>query len=437
MGRSSRTTSSARAVPRWPVARRAPRSARRSAGRRDSPSARPRAARIGALVGERMSEAATHDEDLGHFRQIFHTMPYYINGYEWRDYAPGVPLWPGCARAPRGQPVRRGRTAAPGRLGSRRALRLAPGLEPARSRRCATRGNRSTMRAPRAQAGRPRPPSPRADRRGSAARFTQAPGGPRGGHVGCRLPASGCRHARRPASTRRRRSRRADPAAGHRWRHARGRRGGRAHAAALGGRGPDARRPARHAQARGQGLPRLVLRLRAAIRADYLRAHVRGSRGLRRDDRAARHRVRKPLRAPHGADHRPRARRLPARRQGGRHQQARARGRGLRAPLPGAGKDDRADRRLHRRRAAAARRRRGDRGRARMHDHARRAQARRQHDHLARCSAPSARTRARARNSCSSSTSAPAADRGAVTPAMRARIDTARRGSGARTRPTR
>ena len=43
---------------------------------------------IGALVGERMSEAAMHDEDLGHFRQIFHTMPYYSDGFEWRDYAP-------------------------------------------------------------------------------------------------------------------------------------------------------------------------------------------------------------------------------------------------------------------------------------------------------------------------------------------------------------
>jgi hypothetical protein len=43
---------------------------------------------IGALLGDRMSEAAAHDEDLGHFRQIFHTMPYYSDGYEWRDYAP-------------------------------------------------------------------------------------------------------------------------------------------------------------------------------------------------------------------------------------------------------------------------------------------------------------------------------------------------------------
>jgi hypothetical protein len=43
---------------------------------------------IGALAGDRMSKAAAPDEDLGHFRQIFHTMPYYSDGFEWRDYAP-------------------------------------------------------------------------------------------------------------------------------------------------------------------------------------------------------------------------------------------------------------------------------------------------------------------------------------------------------------
>jgi hypothetical protein len=43
---------------------------------------------LGALAGARMSEAASHDEDLGHFRQIFHTMPYYSDGFVWHDYAP-------------------------------------------------------------------------------------------------------------------------------------------------------------------------------------------------------------------------------------------------------------------------------------------------------------------------------------------------------------
>lgn len=42
---------------------------------------------LGALVGERMSEARSQDEDLGHFRQIFHTMPYYIDGHDWHDYS--------------------------------------------------------------------------------------------------------------------------------------------------------------------------------------------------------------------------------------------------------------------------------------------------------------------------------------------------------------
>ena len=53
------------------------------------------------------------------------------------------------------------------------------------------------------------------------------------------------------------------------------------------------------------------------------------------------------LRTSHGADHRPRARRLSADQSSRRHQQAGARGRRLRAPLPGAGKTHRADRAVH------------------------------------------------------------------------------------------
>ena len=108
----------------------------------------------------------------------------------------------------------------------------------------------------------------------------------------------------------------------------------------------------RHAAARGGCLPRLVLRL--PDRSGRLpAAHLRGSRRLRRDDRAARHLLRIALRAPHGADHRARAHRLPAGRQGGRHQQAGARRRRLRAALPGAGEAHRADRRLHRPRCSS------------------------------------------------------------------------------------
>ena len=43
---------------------------------------------IGAVVGNRASEAADTRSDLGHFQQIFHTMPYYVEGTDWHDYAP-------------------------------------------------------------------------------------------------------------------------------------------------------------------------------------------------------------------------------------------------------------------------------------------------------------------------------------------------------------
>lgn len=43
---------------------------------------------IGAVVGNRASEAADGRKDLGHFEQIFRTMPYYVDGRDWHDYAP-------------------------------------------------------------------------------------------------------------------------------------------------------------------------------------------------------------------------------------------------------------------------------------------------------------------------------------------------------------
>lgn len=43
---------------------------------------------LGALLGNRASEAADSRQDLGHFEQIFRTMPYYIDGHDWHDYAP-------------------------------------------------------------------------------------------------------------------------------------------------------------------------------------------------------------------------------------------------------------------------------------------------------------------------------------------------------------
>ena len=43
---------------------------------------------IGAVMGDRASEAADKRRDLGHFQQIFRTMPYYLDGHDWHDYAP-------------------------------------------------------------------------------------------------------------------------------------------------------------------------------------------------------------------------------------------------------------------------------------------------------------------------------------------------------------
>ena len=43
---------------------------------------------IGAVAGDRASEAVDARQDLGHFQQIFRTMPYYVDGHDWHDYAP-------------------------------------------------------------------------------------------------------------------------------------------------------------------------------------------------------------------------------------------------------------------------------------------------------------------------------------------------------------
>jgi hypothetical protein len=43
---------------------------------------------LGAVVGNRASEANDTRADLGHFQQIFRTMPYYVDGHDWHDYAP-------------------------------------------------------------------------------------------------------------------------------------------------------------------------------------------------------------------------------------------------------------------------------------------------------------------------------------------------------------
>lgn len=43
---------------------------------------------LGAVLGNRASEALDPRDDLGHFEQIFKTMPYYVDGHDWHDYAP-------------------------------------------------------------------------------------------------------------------------------------------------------------------------------------------------------------------------------------------------------------------------------------------------------------------------------------------------------------
>ena len=43
---------------------------------------------LGAVVGHKAAEAVDARGDLGHFQQIFHTMPYYVSEMTWSDYAP-------------------------------------------------------------------------------------------------------------------------------------------------------------------------------------------------------------------------------------------------------------------------------------------------------------------------------------------------------------
>jgi hypothetical protein len=43
---------------------------------------------LGAAAGDRIAEARDRRDSLGHFEQIFHSMPYYAAGHDWNDYAP-------------------------------------------------------------------------------------------------------------------------------------------------------------------------------------------------------------------------------------------------------------------------------------------------------------------------------------------------------------
>ncbi|UHQ20487.1 hypothetical protein LVB87_04835 [Lysobacter sp. KIS68-7] len=43
---------------------------------------------LGATAGDRIAEARDRRENLGHFEQIYQSMPYYRAGHDWHDYAP-------------------------------------------------------------------------------------------------------------------------------------------------------------------------------------------------------------------------------------------------------------------------------------------------------------------------------------------------------------
>ena len=43
---------------------------------------------LGATAGDRIAEARDRRENLGHFQQIYQSMPYYRAGNDWHDYAP-------------------------------------------------------------------------------------------------------------------------------------------------------------------------------------------------------------------------------------------------------------------------------------------------------------------------------------------------------------
>ena len=161
------------------------------------------------------------------------------------------------------------------------------------------------------------------------------------------------------------------------------RRGRRPRAADRDRRGPRPRGPARHPGARRPRVRRAHRRPAddAGGRADHDLRHR-----PRRDGARARHRAVVDVRAPPGAVHRGRPRRLhPGReRQDHRAVQAGPPRRRLRQAAAGPGAADHAGRRRPDADPRGARRDRGDRGRAPLHDDARRPQGRRPHHHVRR-----------------------------------------------------
>jgi hypothetical protein len=43
---------------------------------------------LGANAGDKIAESRDRRENLGHFQQLYQSMPYYISGHDWHDYAP-------------------------------------------------------------------------------------------------------------------------------------------------------------------------------------------------------------------------------------------------------------------------------------------------------------------------------------------------------------
>jgi hypothetical protein len=43
---------------------------------------------LGASAGDRIAEARDRRENLGHFQQLYQSMPYYVAAHDWHDYEP-------------------------------------------------------------------------------------------------------------------------------------------------------------------------------------------------------------------------------------------------------------------------------------------------------------------------------------------------------------
>ena len=43
---------------------------------------------LGASAGDKIAEARDRRENLGHFQQLYQSMPYYVAAHDWHDYEP-------------------------------------------------------------------------------------------------------------------------------------------------------------------------------------------------------------------------------------------------------------------------------------------------------------------------------------------------------------